>query len=85
MSKPTVKSVTRPGWLSAIIIATATLAGTASAEVLHKGKVYRTTADRIIADRQLVCDYSRPRFDALPDGRTVIVMGKVCTEVTAKR
>lgn len=79
-----VKSVARKGWLSAIII-TVTLAGSASAEVLHKGKVYRTTADRIIAERQLVCDYSRPRFDALPDGRTVVVMGKVCTEVSGKR
>ena len=77
--------ISRPGWLSAIIIATATLAGTASAEVLHNGKVYKTTADRIIADRQLVCDYGKTRFEALPDGRQVIIMGKVCTEVTAKR
>ncbi len=54
----------------------------ASAETIHRGKVVQVTADRIIADRQLVCDYSKPRFEALPDGRTVIIMGKVCTEVS---
>lgn len=78
-----VKLVTRPGWLSAVIIA-ATLAGTASAEVLHKGKVVQVTADRIIAERQLVCSYAKPRFEALPDGRTVIINGKVCVEVSPR-
>jgi hypothetical protein len=76
-----IKLVTRPGWLSAVIIA-ATLAGSASAEVLHKGKVVQTTADRIVAERQLVCTYGKSRFEALPDGRTVVIMGKVCVEVS---
>lgn len=61
------------------------LARNAHAETLHRGKVYKTTADRIIADRQLVCSYGKTRFEALPDGRTVIIMGKVCTEVSGKR
>lgn len=58
------------------------LQSNAYAETLHNGKVYRTTADRIIAERQLVCSYGKPRFEALPDGRTVVVMGKVCVEVS---
>lgn len=68
-----------------IIIAIALLSSVASAETLHRGKVYKTTADRIIADRQLVCSYGKTRFEATPDGRTVIIMGKVCTEVSGKR
>lgn len=58
------------------------LASHASAETLHKGKVVQTTADRIIAERQLVCSYAKPRFEALPDGRMVIINGKVCIEVS---
>lgn len=54
----------------------------ASAETLHKGKVHQTTADRIVAERQLVCSYGKTRFEATPDGRTVIIMGKVCTELS---
>lgn len=65
-----------------IIIAVALVSSVASAETLHRGKVHQTTADRIIADRQLVCSYGKPRFEALPDGRTVVVMGKVCVEVS---
>lgn len=57
----------------------------AHAETLHRGKVYKTTADRIIADRQLVCSYAKPRFEALPDGRMVIINGKTCIEVSGKR
>lgn len=47
-----------------------------------KGHCIDITADRIIAERQLVCDYAKPRFEALPDGRTVIINGKVCREVS---
>jgi hypothetical protein len=65
-----------------IAVAALLLAGNASAEVLHKGKVVQTTADRIVAERQLVCTYGKSRFEALPDGRTVVIMGKVCTEVS---
>lgn len=80
-----IKLVTRPGWLSAIIVAAVTTASVASAETLHRGKVYKTTADKIIAERQLVCSYAKPRFEALPDGRTVIINGKVCVEVSRAR
>ena len=65
-----------------IILAIALVSSVANAEVLHKGKVVQTTADRIIAERQLVCSYGKTRFEALPDGRTVIIMGKVCTETS---
>lgn len=65
-----------------IIIAAVLVSSVASAETLHKGRVHQTTADRIIAERQLVCSYGKPRFEALPDGRTVVVMGKVCVEVS---
>lgn len=56
----------------------------AHAETLHKGKVHKTTADKIIADRQLVCTYAKgsTRVEHLPDGRLVIFNGKVCTEVS---
>ena len=80
-----VKSVARKGWLSALVLTAITFAGTAGADVLVNGKVHRTTADKIVADRQLVCSYGKTRFEALPDGRTVVVMGKVCTEVSGKR
>jgi hypothetical protein len=84
------KLVSRPGWLSVVVVAAKaslvalvlTSAGVASAETLHRGKVHQTTADRIVAERQLVCSYGKPRFEALPDGRTVVVMGKVCVEVS---
>lgn len=52
------------------------------ADVLVNGKVYKTTADKIVAERQLVCSYAKPRFEALPDGRMVIINAKVCTEVS---
>lgn len=79
-----IKLVTRPGWLSAVIIA-ATLAGTASAEVCDgRGRCVKWTADKIIAERQLVCSYAKPRFEALSDGRTVIINGKVCVEVSPR-
>lgn len=67
-----------------IILAVALLSSVASAETLHRGKVYKTTADRIVAERQLVCTYAKgsTRVESLPDGRTVVIMGKVCTEVS---
>lgn len=65
-----------------LAVALLLLAGNASAETLHKGKVHETTSDRIIAERQLVCSYAKPRFEALPDGRTVVINGKVCIEVS---
>lgn len=68
-----------------IILAAVLVSSFASAETLRKGKVHQTTADRIIAERQLVCSYGKPRFEALPDGRTVVVMGKVCVEVSRGR
>lgn len=46
-----------------------------------KGRCTDITADRIVAERQLVCSYAKPRLEPLPDGRTVIVNGKVCIEV----
>lgn len=67
-----------------LVLASMLLARPARAEILHKGKVVQTTADRIVAERQLVCSYAKPRFEALPDGRTVIINGKVCTEVDAR-
>ncbi len=68
-----------------IIIAIALVSSAASAETLHHGKVYRTTADRIVAERQLVCTYGKTRFESDPKGRTVVIMGKVCTEVSRGR
>ncbi len=61
------------------------LASNARADVLVNGKVHQTTADKVIAQRQLVCSYGKTRFEATPDGRTVVIMGKVCTEVSGKR
>lgn len=56
----------------------------AHAETLHRGKVYKTTADQIIAQRQLVCTYAKgsTRVETDSKGRTVVIMGKVCTEVS---
>lgn len=67
-----------------IILAVCLLASVASAETLYRGKVYKTTADRIIAERQLVCTYSKgsARVEHLPDGRLVVINGKVCIEVS---
>ena len=67
-----------------LVLASMLLSRPARAETLHKGKVYKTTADRIIAERQLVCTYSRgaARVEHLPDGRLVVINGKVCTEVS---
>ncbi len=65
-----------------LALALALMSSVASAEVLHKGKVHQTTADKVVAERQLVCSYGKTRFEALPDGRTVVIMGKVCTEIS---
>ena len=55
------------------------LGATARAEVLHNGKVYQVTADRLIVERQLACSYGQWRFETSDDGRTVIIRDKVCT------
>jgi hypothetical protein len=47
--------------------------------VLVNGKPYETTADRIIAERQLQCTYGEWRSETLPNGSTVIIRDKVCT------
>jgi len=67
-----------------IIISLALVSSAASAETLHHGKVYKTTADRIVAERQLVCTYAKgsTRVETDSKGRTVVIMGKVCTEVS---
>lgn len=65
-----------------LIISLALLSSVASAETLVNGKVYKTTADKIVAERQLVCTYGKTRFESDPKGRTVVIMGKVCTEVS---
>lgn len=65
-----------------IILAVVLASSVASARTCDgKGRCTDITADRIIADRQLVCSYGKPRIEALPDGRTVVINGKVCTEV----
>lgn len=46
-----------------------------------KGHCVDWTADKVAAERQLVCTYGKTRFESDPQGRTVVVMGKVCTEV----
>ncbi len=66
----------------AVTIAGMFLARNARADVLVNGKVHKTTADKIVAERQLVCSYAKPRFEALPDGRMVIINGKTCIEVS---
>ncbi len=77
-----VKTVARKGWLSAVVLAAVTFSGVASAETLVNGKVVQTTADKIVAERQLVCTYGKTRFESDPQGRTVVIVGKVCTEVS---
>ncbi len=79
-----VKTVARKGWLSAVVLAAVTFSGVASAETLVNGKVVRTTADKIVAERQLVCTYAKgsTRVETDSKGRTVVIMGKVCTEVS---
>ncbi len=81
-ARVTITVLTAIAIILAVTIAGMFLARAAHADVLVKGKVYKTTADKIIADRQLVCSYAKPRFEALPDGRTVIINGKVCIEVS---
>jgi len=67
--------------IATIVLALAT---SAHAETLHRGKVHKTTADKIIAERQLVCTYAKgsTRVEHLPDGRMVVIDGKVCVEVS---
>lgn len=51
----------------------------ASAEVVHRGRVYKTTADRIIEQQQLRCIYGRTKID--PE-TGAIVTPKVCVKAT---
>jgi hypothetical protein len=64
---------------SIIIAAILLFAGSAKAEVYYRGKVYQITADRIIAERQLQCSYGPWRSQTEPNGTTVIIRDKVCT------
>jgi hypothetical protein len=64
---------------ASIIIAALLLAGSARADVYYQGKVYKTTADRIITDRQLACSYGPWRLETR-DGTTIIIRDKVCTD-----
>lgn len=53
----------------------------AEAETLHRGRVVQTTADRIIADRQLACRYTgKVDTVTLPNGSTAVILAKVCQE-----
>lgn len=52
----------------------------ASADVLYRGKVYKVTADRLIADRQLSCNYGPWVVSYQPDGALVLTRAKTCTE-----
>lgn len=53
----------------------------ASAEVLHRGKVYKTTADRIIEHERMRCIYGRTKID--PE-TGAIVTPKVCVTATER-
>lgn len=65
--------------LKAVVTAAALLlAGSARAEVLYQGKVYQTTADRIIKRDLLVCAYGDWTFQTLPNGSTAVIRGKYC-------
>lgn len=61
-----------------IIIAIALLATTAGAETLHNGRVYKTTADHIIARERMTCKPGATRVEHLADGRLAIITSKVC-------
>jgi len=54
------------------------LCGMVNAETLHHGKVYQTTADRIIIERRLVCSYGQWQSSTLASGATVLTRSKVC-------
>lgn len=58
------------------------LGGSAHAETLVNGKVVKVTADKLVAERQLVCTYGKSRFETDAKGNLVVVNGKVCTEVS---
>ncbi len=65
--------------IAVAIAAAAILASAlAHADVLHNGKVYRTTADRIISDQQLACSYGPWQQVTLPNGATIISRQKTC-------
>lgn len=64
--------------LVAIAAAALLVCGLAHAEVLHNGRVYRTTADRIIEAERLTCAYGAWQQSTLRNGATVISRGKVC-------
>lgn len=64
----------------ATVIATGAilLSGLAHAEVYHQGRVYQTTADRIIVDQRLKCTYGPWSFEQAPNGATILTRAKVC-------
>jgi hypothetical protein len=74
-----VKSVARKGWLSAIVLAAVTLAGTAGAEVCDgRGKCVQWTADKVATEQRLRCVYGGWRQSTDSKGRTVLTRDKVC-------
>lgn len=64
---------------TAIAAAAYLLSTMVHAETLHQGKVYRTTADRIIVEQRLPCTYGRWESRTLPSGATVLTRHKVCS------
>lgn len=54
------------------------LAGMVHGETLYRGKVYQTTADRLIVERKLTCSYGPWSIETTADGVTVLSRKKVC-------
>lgn len=85
--KPTVTTVARKSWLAAIIIATS-VAATAGAQqakrptAAERAAAAYTTAERMIVERNMQCVPGKARFSADSQGRLVITISKVCTEVS---
>lgn len=74
---------TRVVWTFSVVASVLVmLGGSAHAETLVNGKVVKVTADKLVAERQLVCTYGKSRFETDAHGRQVVIMGKVCTEVS---
>lgn len=70
-------------WMFAVVASMLlAVGGEAHAETLAKGRVHKTTADKLVAERQLVCTYGKTRFETDSSGRQVVIMGKVCSEVS---
>lgn len=74
--------------MTRLIIALALLASTAGgtlsakvalADTLHNGRVYQTTADRVIQRERMPCVYGAfRRFETLADGRLAMIRIKRC-------